>query len=264
MAPTFLNAFLAAAIATAVSVKAESHTIKFDNQCGTGTPQLLFGGTVVSTGEDYTYEGALSSGIAYLQTGPCGYNGEYCTLVEMTLGNSACEGCGSSSDISLIDPHAFNVAAGFSYFNGCDGTGAYCSTADCSTAFFKSDDNQVQVECETDNVGLLISFCADGSGSSSSSSSSSSTWSSSSSSTPTSTWSSSSAAPTSSDSGVSVSVSLSVGLDAASATSSSAAAASSAAPTCSTKRKRASKARRESKRSTHQNHSRQNARRAHA
>lgn len=131
----------------------------------------------MSTGEDYTSNGPLSSGIAYLQTGmsllvpkkffharscsmlppgPCDTNGESCTLVEMTLGNSDCEGCGSSADISLISPsvfssrkfrpfsvrtvltyrthlhsiissHAFNVGAGFSYFDGCDGTGTYCT-----------------------------------------------------------------------------------------------------------------------------------------
>lgn len=92
---------------------------------------MLFGGVVVSTGEDYTYEGTLSSGIAYLQdgtffekiehqshifigrdfTGSCDYNGESCTTLEMTLTNSACEGCGSSSDISLITPLVFLFAA---------------------------------------------------------------------------------------------------------------------------------------------------------
>lgn len=39
MAPTLLNAFLAAAIAGAVSVRAESHTIKFNNQ---SVSSLLF------------------------------------------------------------------------------------------------------------------------------------------------------------------------------------------------------------------------------
>lgn len=43
--------------------------------------------------------------ISYLQNGDqCGYNGEHCTLMEMTMVNPTCTGCGSSADISLIDP----------------------------------------------------------------------------------------------------------------------------------------------------------------
>lgn len=42
---------------------------------------------------------------SYLQNGDqCGYNGEDCTLMEMTMVNPTCTGCGSSADISLIDP----------------------------------------------------------------------------------------------------------------------------------------------------------------
>jgi hypothetical protein len=81
--------------------------------------------------------------------------------MELTLGNPTCPGCGSSADISLIPPHAFSVTTSFSYFNGCDGTGTTCASADCSTAFFVPDDNQVQVACQADNVDLLITFCGD-------------------------------------------------------------------------------------------------------
>lgn len=40
----------------------------------------------------------VSSGIE------CGYNGENCLLVEMTLGNPTVPGGGSSTDISAISP----------------------------------------------------------------------------------------------------------------------------------------------------------------
>jgi len=130
---------------------------------------LIQGANTLSNGQDYTSNGPLSSAIAYLQTGNCLFNGENCAIVEMTLGNPTCPGCGSSVDISLIAPHALNVPTSFSFYNGCDGTGATCSTPDCKTAFFQPNDNQVQVACQTDNVDLLITFCGDGSTGSSSS-----------------------------------------------------------------------------------------------
>ncbi|KAI0067159.1 hypothetical protein BV25DRAFT_1876887 [Artomyces pyxidatus] len=155
----FLTLFVLFAGAAAIS---ESHTIRFDNQCGKGTPQLIIGGRVVSNGSDYTSQGPASSGIAYLQTGSCLFNGENCAIVEFTLGNPTCAGCGSSTDISLIAPHQLNVPTGFSYFNGCDGVGATCTTPECNAAFFNPNDNQVQVACQSNNVGLLISFCPNG------------------------------------------------------------------------------------------------------
>ncbi|TFK53587.1 hypothetical protein OE88DRAFT_1655778 [Heliocybe sulcata] len=170
MAFTFVSAL--AALAFAAVANAESHTISFDNKCGKGTPQLIQGGNVVSTGQPYTSNGAFSSGIAYLQTGECGFNGEKCALLEMTLGNPTCAGCGSSTDISLITPHALNVPVAFEYQGGCQGQGATCTTANCNTAFFVPDDTQVQVACQADNVNLLITFCPDGSSDSPSSSSS--------------------------------------------------------------------------------------------
>ncbi|KAG6836312.1 hypothetical protein H0H93_009232 [Arthromyces matolae] len=60
----------------------------------------------------------------------CGFNGENCSLLELTMKDAdpAQEGSGSSADISLIPPHAFSVTSGFSYWNGCDGQGANCIT----------------------------------------------------------------------------------------------------------------------------------------
>ncbi|KAJ6559435.1 glycopeptide [Mycena vulgaris] len=134
---------LAAAIG---SVSAEMHTVHFDNRCGFGTPTLIQGPNVLSTGGDFTINGPLISAIAYLQTGGCGFNGEGCTIVETTLRNGF-----SSTDISLIPPHAFSVTTGFGYYNGCDGAGA--------DSFEDPSQTWKQVGCPAANVNLAITFC---------------------------------------------------------------------------------------------------------
>ncbi|KAF7315735.1 Glycopeptide protein [Mycena indigotica] len=102
MALTFLFAALLCAVGGA---SAESHTVRFDNRCGFGTPQLIQGGDVLTT-TSYTSDGQLSAAIAYLQHGSqCGFNGENCSLVELTMTNPVVAGGGSSADISLIDPY---------------------------------------------------------------------------------------------------------------------------------------------------------------
>ncbi|KAJ7754188.1 hypothetical protein DFH07DRAFT_1029595 [Mycena maculata] len=147
----------------------------------------------VSTGSAYTINGPLISAIAYLQTGACLFNGEGqeasdlsrsdtdlfdgvpksghprlsycsplgegCTTVETTLQNPTTPGSGSSTDLTLIAPHAFSVTTGFGYYNGRDNTGADCTSASCTTAFHVSGDTGVQVACQTDNVDLVITFC---------------------------------------------------------------------------------------------------------
>ncbi|KAF9002779.1 glycopeptide [Cyathus striatus] len=145
-----LATFLAAATAI-IAARAETHTIHFDNRCGRGTPTLVQNGRILSTGGDFTSNGPFVAGIAYLQTGNCLLNGEHCGTVEMTFGSSA--------DISLIPPLAFNVPLGFGYYNGCAGAGAECNSANCNTAFHVPTDNQVQVACQQDNVNLAITFC---------------------------------------------------------------------------------------------------------
>ncbi|EJF59182.1 glycopeptide [Dichomitus squalens LYAD-421 SS1] len=141
------------------SVLAETHIVQFTNNCGFGTPTLLQNGNILSQGATVEIEGALISAIAYLQTGGCGLNGEGCTLIETTLVNPTSPGSGSSTDISLIPPHAFSVTSGFGYFGGCDGAGADCTGPDCSTAFHSPGDTGVQVACQSDNVNLAITFC---------------------------------------------------------------------------------------------------------
>ncbi|TBU24836.1 hypothetical protein BD311DRAFT_765865 [Dichomitus squalens] len=152
-------ASLLAVAAFAGSALAESHTVTFNNRCGHGTPTLVQNGRILSTGANYVSNGPLVAAIAYLQTGSCGLNGEGCTLIETTLQNPTTPGSGSSSDISLIPPHTFSVTSGFGYFGGCDGAGADCTSADCSTAFHNPDDTWVQVACQINNVNLAITFC---------------------------------------------------------------------------------------------------------
>ncbi|KAI0027321.1 glycopeptide [Vararia minispora EC-137] len=159
-----LRAFSPLVVATAVAlvgVNAETHTtITLDNRCGYGTPMLIGqGGAVLSTGGPYTSNGPLIGAIAYLQTGGCGFNGENCLLLETTLRNPPCAGCGSSTDLSLISPHAFQVTTGFGYYNGCDGAGADCTNANCGTAFHQPSDTFVQVACQANDVNLAITFC---------------------------------------------------------------------------------------------------------
>ncbi|KZV69258.1 glycopeptide [Peniophora sp. CONT] len=151
----------AALVATALSgVSAETHIVTFDNRCGTGTPMLKANGQTLSTGGAYTSNGPLRAAIAYLQTGVCGDNGENCLTVETTLVNPTTPGSGSSTDLTLIPPHAFQTTSGFAYYSGCDGAGADCTSGSCSTAFFQPDDTHVQVGCQANNVNLVITFCA--------------------------------------------------------------------------------------------------------
>ncbi|KEP54726.1 glycopeptide protein [Rhizoctonia solani 123E] len=163
---------LAVALVASVGVQAERHVVHFDNRCGYGTPTLIQGGRVLSTGADYVSNGPLVAAIAYLQTGSCGgwaqppyysgFNGERCSLLETTLKNPNCPGCGSSTDVSLIPPLRFSVTTGFGYYNGCDGTGNICRSAGCCPggAFCKTDDYQSQRQCQANDVNLAITFCA--------------------------------------------------------------------------------------------------------
>ncbi|KAK0442520.1 Glp-like protein [Desarmillaria tabescens] len=141
-------------------VQAESHTVKMVNNCGTGTPTLSQNFNVLSTGADYTVTGPFESAIAWLETDDCAFNGRYCTLVEITLKNPTAPGAGSSVDLSIIEPNnVFNVPASFSYFNGCDGEGKSCNSSDCTDAFHKATDWEALVQCEVDDVGIIITFC---------------------------------------------------------------------------------------------------------
>ena len=78
------------------------------------------------------------------------------TIVETTLKNPTCAGCGSSTDVTLIPPHKFSVTTGFGYYNGCDGAGADCTYQGCPTAFYHPDDTWVQVPCQVDNVSSCV------------------------------------------------------------------------------------------------------------
>ncbi|KAF8960638.1 glycopeptide [Flammula alnicola] len=135
----FLSLLIASAI---IGSRAETHTVHFDNRCGFGTPTLIQGSNVVSTGGDFTSNGPITSAIAYLQTGGCGFNGEGCTTIEANLTNPTSP-VGSGSNTCIV---SCSVSSGFSYFNGCDGAGADCPDLNC-------------VACEANNVNLAITFC---------------------------------------------------------------------------------------------------------
>ncbi|KAF7330596.1 Glycopeptide [Mycena sanguinolenta] len=129
---------------------AETHTITFANNCGFGTPTLISqNGAVLSTGGAYTANAPIIGAIAYLQTGNCGFNGDNCIIVETTLKNPdpTKPGSGSSTDLSLIPPHAFQITTGFR------------PVLTCPTAFFTPNDTWVQVPCQADNANLVITFC---------------------------------------------------------------------------------------------------------
>ncbi|KAK0196803.1 hypothetical protein F5146DRAFT_994657 [Armillaria mellea] len=144
----------------AATAYAESHTVRLTNRCGYGTPMLTDQwGNVLSTGT-FTAYGALIGARAWLQNGSCGGGGTDCTIIEITLRNPQSEGAGSSADISLIEPgNKFTNAAGFVYFNGCDGQGKYCNNPDCSEAFHNPWDYGAQVQCEINDVGIEVFFC---------------------------------------------------------------------------------------------------------
>ncbi|KZT64574.1 hypothetical protein DAEQUDRAFT_678342 [Daedalea quercina L-15889] len=152
--PTTVALFAAAT--AFVRVQAETHTVSFVNDCGYGTPYLWGpNGVFYYSGEGtYTFDSEAPGLIAYLQTGNCGNDGEYCTLVEASLINGA-----SSADISLVPPHEFSVTSGFGFYGGCDGAGADCTSADCPEAFVSADQTYKQVGCSAENVNLAITFC---------------------------------------------------------------------------------------------------------
>ncbi|KAJ6525206.1 glycopeptide [Mycena capillaripes] len=130
-----------------------THTVHFTNNCGFGTPTLIQGGRVLSTSGDYTQNGALLGAIAYLQTGGCGFNGEGCTLVELSLNNGF-----SSADISLIPPSVHTPQRKFVYYNGCDGAGTDCKEPNCPEAFEHPGETDKQVGCSAPNCNIAVTM----------------------------------------------------------------------------------------------------------
>ncbi|KAH9931884.1 uncharacterized protein B0H18DRAFT_871869 [Fomitopsis serialis] len=150
-----LAAGIVATTLAVLQANAETHTVTFVNKCGRGTPYLWSQtGELLSNGAPWTSNGPAPGLIAYLQTGGCGQNGEQCTLVEVTLENGQ-----SAADISLIPPHAFNVASGFGFYDGCDGAGTDCTDANCPKAYRHPNDNFAVVGCGADNENIAITFC---------------------------------------------------------------------------------------------------------
>ncbi|KAJ7342815.1 hypothetical protein DFH08DRAFT_1011210 [Mycena albidolilacea] len=185
MTPFFLVALLVG------TVRAETHTIEFTNKCGFGTPTFIESGRVLSIGggkdpttlscrtnwitpdSEFTTNGPLINGIAYLQTGACGTSGEGCTTVQANLTNG-----NSCAEVSLVPPHAFSVSTGFGYlssidiifsaaanfisprfFGGCDGVGLDCTSPNCGPPFGQLPGQNDDICCSAANVNLAITFC---------------------------------------------------------------------------------------------------------
>ncbi|KAF8989710.1 hypothetical protein BDQ17DRAFT_1256613, partial [Cyathus striatus] len=90
--------YIAIIMALVVCAICEKHTVIFTNNCGYGQPHLIQGPNTLSYGEPYTSDGPFNQSLyLYLQTEdngqPCNFNGEGCTLMEMTLRNADCPGC---------------------------------------------------------------------------------------------------------------------------------------------------------------------------
>ncbi|KAI0958492.1 hypothetical protein AcV7_004300 [Taiwanofungus camphoratus] len=67
MSSTLLSTAVAAVLFATVGANAqatETHTIRFANLCGYGTPTLIQGGQVLSTGEDHVVNSTFPGGIA--------------------------------------------------------------------------------------------------------------------------------------------------------------------------------------------------------
>ncbi|KAI1786088.1 glycopeptide [Ganoderma leucocontextum] len=157
-------------LALVLSVRAETHTIHFDNQRGFGTPTLVSNGVVLSTGADVTVNGPIEAPadrfaavLIVSPLGSCGINGENCTTVDISLTNAIPGepgGSASSAAIDLVPPHAFSAVTGFGYYNGCDGAGEDCANANCIAALPGPPPKTiVPVLCQTDDVNIAIVFC---------------------------------------------------------------------------------------------------------
>ncbi|KAJ6586110.1 hypothetical protein B0H19DRAFT_927234, partial [Mycena capillaripes] len=85
--------------------------------------------------------------------GGCGFNGEGCTLVELSLTNGF-----SSADISLIPPHAFSVTSVFGLCNGCDGAGTDCKEPNRPEAFEHPSETFKQVGYSAPNCNLAVAM----------------------------------------------------------------------------------------------------------
>ncbi|KAM5543273.1 hypothetical protein V8D89_003147 [Ganoderma adspersum] len=144
---------LAVLIGTAAG---ETHTVHLQNNCcsGTNQPTLIVGDPSQgpSTNADFVFNGPLTDTVAFLQTGFCSPNGENCTVVQLALVNGDESGAQSSANVDLSFSRVFSIPTGFSFSNGCDGSGANCSDKECPAV-------NVVVGCRVNDVDLTITFC---------------------------------------------------------------------------------------------------------
>ncbi|KAE9390583.1 hypothetical protein BT96DRAFT_1024492 [Gymnopus androsaceus JB14] len=151
---------------------------------------------VLATGDGAVYTNDTVNAVAFLNTGGCGPNGGLCTAVDLELGlvNGS-----STAIIDLVPTHEFTVPVSFVFYNGCDGSGTSCSSADCTTAEGSTTPGQGLIQCADDGASVKVTFCPGNATSTSSSASSTSTSASSSSSSASSSFAATASSTTGSD-----------------------------------------------------------------
>ncbi|KAH7912705.1 hypothetical protein BJ138DRAFT_743701 [Hygrophoropsis aurantiaca] len=123
------------------------HTVNMTNNCGFGIPTLdQIPSITLATGSQSYTNGTVQAG-AFLNTGYCGPNGGNCTTVDIAMNDTY-----STVVVDLIPTHVFSVPVGFTYFNGCDGAGVSCLTADCVNAIRDPPETSGIVTCTASGV----------------------------------------------------------------------------------------------------------------
>ncbi|KAH7883342.1 hypothetical protein F5I97DRAFT_228907 [Phlebopus sp. FC_14] len=137
-----------------------THTVNMTNNCGFGVVRRNTSPTLdqipsitLATGSQ-SYTNATVQAGAFLNTGYCGPNGGNCTTVDISMNDTM-----SVVVVDLIPTHVFSVPVGFTYFNGCDGAGVSCLSADCINAIRDPSEDSGIVTCSVAGAGVLVTFC---------------------------------------------------------------------------------------------------------
>jgi hypothetical protein len=163
--PSFVTvAFVALASLTQVSA---NHELRFKNNCSFNvTPKWKAGSGGLTSGANMspgsTWSGSVPetwvAGRVYGQNGRCAEpDGAGCTLFECSFPNNGFNQC----NISRVS--GYNIGMSFSWIggSGCQG-GKNCNNSNCSNtqAWLPPDScNGCLSQCNTPNVGMLITFC---------------------------------------------------------------------------------------------------------
>ncbi|KAK0193195.1 hypothetical protein F5146DRAFT_372892 [Armillaria mellea] len=132
-----------------VSVVSASHSIRFFNYCGSGTPTIVTHGSRTSLDVGTTFlsnsdvDGVIHS---FLEQGTCGNNGTECTTVDVDL---------TIPEASISKTNQFSVPLSLQY--SCANNSIYF--AEC----YSSNCNPTPISCNSFDSQLIITFCPLGS-----------------------------------------------------------------------------------------------------